>query len=136
MSTDARTMQNVGQRPNNNSNVWFPPAITSLEDTGLSKLNVADHIVKILYNGGDLTGHQIAEIAKLPFNGVLDGVVEFLKREKFIDTKAQVGGAGIGEASFRYTLTDKGTAKAKEAMERTAHKTQNAPQSAKNNSAP
>ncbi len=121
MSSDARKMQSVGQKPNNNGNVWFPPAITSLEDTGLSKLNVADHIVKILYNGGDLTGHQIADIAKLPFNGVLDGVVEFLKREKFIDTKAQIGGAGIGEASFRYSLTDKGTAKAKEAMERTSY---------------
>jgi DNA polymerase III delta prime subunit len=121
MTTDARKMQNIGQKSNNNGNVWFPPAITSLQDTGLSKLNVADHIVKILYNGGDLTGHQIADIIKLPFNGVLDGVVEFLKREKFVDTKAQVGGPGIGEASFRYTLTDKGTAKAKEAMERTSY---------------
>jgi len=121
MTTEApRKIQNVGQRPNDNG-AWFPPAIASLEDTGLTKLNIADHLVKILYNGGDLTGHQMAEIAKLPFSGVLDSVVEFLKREKFLDTKAQSGGAGIGEASFRYTLTDRGTAKAKEAMDRTSY---------------
>ncbi|MDX2078832.1 MAG: ATP-binding protein [bacterium] len=121
MTTEApRKLQNVGQKQGD-SGAWFPPAITSLQDTGLTKLNVADHVVKILYNGGDLSGHQIAEIAKLPFNGVLDGVVEFLKREKFVDTKAQTGSTGIGEASFRYTLTDKGAAKAKEAMERTSY---------------
>lgn len=88
---------------------------------GFDQIECRRHLVKILYNGGDLTGHQMAEIAKLPFTGVLDGVVEFLKREKFIDTKAQTGSTGIGEASFRYTLTDKGVAKAKEAMERTSY---------------
>ena len=45
--------------------VWNPPPLSSLEDTGLTKLNVADLVLKILYFSGDLTGHQISEIVKL-----------------------------------------------------------------------
>lgn len=97
---------------------WHPPAIGSLEDTGLSKLNVADLVIKVIYSGGDMTGIQISEIVKLPFSGVLDSVIEFLKREKLIDYK---GGGGIGEASFRYVITEKGSERAREAMLRSQY---------------
>ncbi len=98
--------------------LWHPPAISSLEDTGLTKLNVSDLIMKVLYNGGDMTGHQLADIIKLPYNTVLDGVVEFLKREKLVDFK---GASGLGEAGYRYNLTDKGLLKAREALERSQY---------------
>lgn len=97
---------------------WHPPTISRLEDTGLSKLNVSDMILKILYSGGDMTGHQIAEVIKLPFNGVLDGIFEFLKREKMIDYG---GGGGIGEASYRYVITEKGGERAREALLRSQY---------------
>jgi predicted ATPase with chaperone activity len=100
-------------------NQWNPPAISSLEDTGLTKLNVADLILKVLYNGGDMTGHQMGDVIKLPYNNVLDSVVEFLKREKLVDFTG--GGSGLGEASYRYTLTDRGLLKAREALERTQY---------------
>ncbi len=100
------------------STAWHPPAISSLEDTGLSKLNVADLLLKVIYSGGDLTGHQLSEVVKLPYNGVLDGIVEFLKREKFIDFG---GGGGIGEASYHYIITEKGAERAREAMARSQY---------------
>ncbi len=94
---------------------WNPPALNSIEDTGLTKLNVADLVMKVLYFSGDLTGRMISEIVKLPYNGVLDGVVEFLKREKFLEIK---GSGGLGESSYRYVISDRGSEKAREALER------------------
>jgi predicted ATPase with chaperone activity len=104
------------QRTSDEVSEWSPPALGSIEDTGLSKLGVSDLILKVLYFRGDLTGHQIADLTKLPFNGVLDSVIEFLKREKHIDI---TGSGGIGEASFRYTISSKGIERANEALERT-----------------
>lgn len=94
---------------------WAPQPLGSFEDTGLSKLNVADLVLKVLYFSGDLTGHQIADIVKLPFTGVVDGIVTFLKNEKFLEVR---GAGGIGEGSFRYVISGKGIEKAHEALER------------------
>ncbi|QPC81459.1 ATP-binding protein [Phototrophicus methaneseepsis] len=97
---------------------WAPPSLRQLEDTGLSKLAVADLILKALYFRGDLVGHQIAEVLRLPFNGVLDSVVEFLKREKLIEV---LGSGGIGEASYRYAIASKGIERAIDALQRTMY---------------
>ncbi len=98
--------------------VWAPPPIRTLEDTGLSKLAVGDYIIKSLYFRGELLGHQIADVLKLPFGGVLDGVIEFLKRDKMLEV---AGSTGIGEASYRYLLSGKGLERALEALERTQY---------------
>jgi len=98
--------------------LWDPPALESLDDTGLTKLNVADLVLKVLYFSGDLTGRAISEIVKLPYSGVLDGVVEFLKREKFVEVR---GSGGLGEASFRYVISGKGSEKAREALDRSQY---------------
>ncbi len=97
---------------------WNPPPLTSLADTGLSKLNVSDLILKVLYNSGDMYGHEIAARVKLPFTAVLDSTIDWLKHEQYIDIG---GGGGIGEVSYRYIITSKGVQKALEAMERTAY---------------
>lgn len=104
--------------PSTNELAWQPAPLTSLEDTGLTKLNVADLVLKVLYFGGDMTGHAISEVVKLPFTNVLDGVIEFLKREKFLEVK---GSGGIGEASFRYVISGKGVDKAREALDRSQY---------------
>lgn len=98
--------------------LWAPPPLTKLEDTGLNMLNVADLVIKVLYLGGVLAGHEIAEIVKLPFTGVLDTIVEFLKREKYIEVR---GAGGFGEASYQYIISSKGSEKAREAMERSQY---------------
>lgn len=97
---------------------WFPPSLNSLADTGLNLLAVADLVLKVLYFGGYMSGHQIADIVKLPFTGVLDTVIDFLKREKFIEVK---GSGGLGEASFQYVISGAGAAKARDAMERSQY---------------
>src|SRR5690606_9713238 len=60
-------------------------------------------------------GLAISEIVKLPYTGVLDPVMEFLKREKFIEVR---GSTGFGESAFQYIITERGSEKAREAMER------------------
>lgn len=97
---------------------WNPPYLRSLDDTGLNLLNVADLVLKVLYFGGYMAGHQISDIVKLPFTGVLDTVIDFLKREKFIEVR---GSGGLGEASFQYLISGKGADKAREALERSQY---------------
>lgn len=94
---------------------WNPLPLQTLEDTGLSKLGIADLVLKVLYFSGDLTGSDVADVVKLPFAGVLDPVFEFLKREKFLEVK---GTGGFGESSYRYIISTKGSDKAREALER------------------
>ena len=87
------------------ANSWNPPPINTLADTGLNLLSVADLVLKVLYFGGYMAGHQIADIVKLPFTGVLDTVMDFLKREKFVEVR---GSGGLGEAGFQYLISRKG----------------------------
>ncbi|MDX2160140.1 MAG: ATP-binding protein [bacterium] len=98
--------------------VWTPPPLTSLDDTGLNLLNVADLVLKVLYFGGYMAGHQIADIVKLPFTNVLDTVMDFLKREKFVEVR---GSGGVGEAGYQYLISGKGADKAREALERSQY---------------
>jgi len=97
---------------------WAPPALRSLEDTGLSKLAVADLILKMLYFRGDLTGSQISELVRLPFNGIVDDIIRFLRDEQLIEV---MGGAGIGDASWRYNISSKGIERAIDALKRTQY---------------
>lgn len=96
----------------------MPPPISTVEDTGLNSLAIGDLVLKVLYYGGIMTGTRISEMVKLPFTGVLDPVIEFLKREKFVEVR---GSDGYGEASYRYIISDKGSEKAREVMSRTQY---------------
>jgi len=100
------------------ANSWNPPPINTLADTGLNLLSVADLVLKVLYFGGYMAGHQIADIVKLPFTGVLDTVMDFLKREKFVEVR---GSGGLGEAGFQYLISVKGAEKAREALDRSQY---------------
>lgn len=97
---------------------WNPPPLRNIEDTGISKLALADLVLKVLYFRGDLQGHDIADIIKLPFNGVVDQVLEFLKREKLIEI---TGTQGFGESAYRYEIMSEGIKRALDAIDRTQY---------------
>ena len=109
------TQPPAGGGKSDNPNQWDPPVMRSVEDTGINLLALADLVLKTLYFGGFMTGQQIAEYVKLPFTGVLDNVMEFLKREKFVEIK---GAGGVGSAAYQYIISDRGAEKSREAMER------------------
>jgi predicted ATPase with chaperone activity len=100
------------------NDVWTPPPLSSLNDTGLNLLQLADLVLKVLYFGGYLAGHQIADIVKLPFTGVIEGVMEFLKREKMVEVR---GSGGLGEAGFQFVISQRGAEKAREAIDRSQY---------------
>ena len=70
------------------SNSFVPPSVSRIEDTGLSQLWLQDLALKILYFQGYMTGLRIAEEITLPFTGLVDQILESLKREKYVEVKS------------------------------------------------
>ncbi|MEW6094114.1 MAG: ATP-binding protein, partial [Chloroflexota bacterium] len=102
-----------------NTTPFLPPPITKLEDTGLSLLWLQDLALKIMYYQGYLSGFKIAEEIALPFAGIVDQILEALKREKLIEIKSSQ--MGLGEGSYQYAITGAGIQRAREALERSQY---------------
>jgi predicted ATPase with chaperone activity len=98
---------------------FSPPQINNLDDTGLSALWLQDHVLKVLYFRGYLTGFRIAEDIALPFAGVTDQLLVALKQEKLIEVKSSQG--GLGEGAYTYGITGAGIQRAREALERSQY---------------
>jgi len=94
---------------------FVPPMPKSVEDTGINIASLTDLAVKIMYYEGNISGHELAERMKLPYPGVTEKVMDFLKREKLCEVK---GTGGYGEAAYQYAIADKGRALAREVLER------------------
>lgn len=92
--------------------------IDKIDDTGLTEGFIQDLALKVMYLRGQLTGRDIATIVHLPFQSVVGPIMEFLKREQMCEVK---GSGGLGAASYQYTITSKGAARAREQLERTTY---------------
>ncbi len=101
------------------SAAFLPPSINKVEDTGLSPLWIQDLSLKILYFQGYLTGFKIAEELALPFAGVVDQILDTLKREKLVEIKSSQ--MGLGEGAYQYAITSAGIARAREALDRSQY---------------
>jgi MoxR-like ATPase len=113
MSTASRieSSSQVGQ--------FTPPPMNKLEDSGLSLLWLQDLALKIFYFQGYLSGFKAAEELALPFSGVVDQILETLKREKLLEVKSSQ--MGLGEGSYQYAITGAGILRAREALERSQY---------------
>jgi hypothetical protein len=90
-----------------------PRAPLSLQECGLSLMQVCDLVLKQLYLGGNLLSVDMAKQARLPFP-VIEEALQFLKDEKCAEvTAAEV----IGRVSYRFALTDLGRVRARESFE-------------------
>ncbi|HMM28752.1 MAG: ATP-binding protein [Chloroflexota bacterium] len=98
---------------------WAPPPIRSMRDVGLNIGILSDLAIKTLYFGGYLNGNEVADQMHLPFTGVIELVLETLKREKFVEVRG--GGGGLGSGAYEYVLTLRGLEKAHEALARTQY---------------
>jgi predicted ATPase with chaperone activity len=97
---------------------WQPPIIDSLEKTGLDAGFLQDLVLKVMYFRGQITGHEIADQLCLPFQAVLAPIMDFIKREQMCEVK---GSGGLGTGSYQYLITAKGSARAREQLERTTY---------------
>lgn len=100
-------------------NTFVPEPLTKIEHTGLSQLWLQDLVLKIIYFGGYLNGFQVAEKIALPFSGIVEFLLEALKKEKFVEVKSQMG--GLGEGAYQYAITSAGIQRAREALERSQY---------------
>jgi MoxR-like ATPase len=99
---------------------YLPPPIKNIEETGLAALWLYDLALKIIYFQGYMTGFKMAEALALPFGGIVDHIMETLKREKLVEIKSAQQ-MGLGEGSFVYGITNLGIARAREALDRSQY---------------
>ena len=95
-----------------------PFAPQSIEETGLSAGFIGDLALKILYKSGQATGGELAEMLCIPFGPILAPILDFLKNERLTEVK---GAAGVGPQAYPYVLTDAGTARAREAFDKSGY---------------
>lgn len=94
----------------------IPPQPNSVAETGLTLGFLTDLVLKAVYFTGAITGQRLEEMLKLPFLGVIDKVLEFLKLEEYVDIIGAEG--GFSERSFQYIITNKGRVKVHEVLDR------------------
>ncbi len=97
---------------------FAPKPVNEIKDTGLAFGFLVNLILKVLYSAGQISGFEIAERARLPFAGIVEQVLEFIKRNQLCEVR---GSAGFGEGAYQYAITAKGSAKAREALERSTY---------------
>jgi predicted ATPase with chaperone activity len=91
---------------------------TSIEQTGLEMVFIADMSLKVIYFQGMITGQALSEHLCLPYFNVLERALSYLKREEYVEVS---GSSGFGELAYQYTLTPKGSLRAQEQIDRTAY---------------
>lgn len=100
--------------PKNFKDVAPPRSPQTLSQCGLSLMQISDLALKHLYLHGTLLGVDIARHMRLPFN-IVDEALRVLKTQKAIEVSS---GDIIGTASYCFNLTEIGTRRAKEALEK------------------
>jgi predicted ATPase with chaperone activity len=99
---------------------FAPPAPRTIEDTGLSVGFLADLVLKVLYFEGYISGQEVADAVRLPFKNITDRILEFLKRDRFVEVKGSSGGA-YAEAAYEYVITGIGIERAREILDRSQY---------------
>lgn len=117
LSSAAQPSQPAGQ-PRGATPVT-PPEPGSIAETGLGMGFLTDLVLKVIYFYGNIPAQQISEVTKLPFFGVLDKVLEFLKLEEFVDIIGTQG--GFNERAFQYVIASKGRLKVTEVLARSQY---------------
>ncbi len=96
----------------------FPRRPRTVEETGLSLSYISDLVLRGLYIIGELTGHELGNALALPYEGVIDQAIRYLRKEQMAEVK---GTDGIGERGYRYQTTQKGIERARELGERSQY---------------
>jgi predicted ATPase with chaperone activity len=90
----------------------------SIEETGMNRGFLSDLALKTIYSVGELSGQDIAQRLCLPFSGVVEEVLTFLKREQLVSI---TGSKGFDERAFRYSIASAGVERVREALARSQY---------------
>jgi predicted ATPase with chaperone activity len=111
----ARTPKGRGEAALATSAEKYIPEPKSIDDTSLPMGFLADLTLKLVYYKSDMSSVEIAETLTLPFVGVMERILEFLKREELVEI---TGSKGFGERGYQWTISGKGIDRAREALDR------------------
>ncbi|MGD2146353.1 MAG: AAA family ATPase [Anaerolineae bacterium] len=87
---------------------------TSIQDTGLSTGLLAELALKTIYNAGEIRATDVSDALRLPFVGITDRILELLDREELVTI---IGAEGFGPQAYRFTLSNRGIARVRQALE-------------------
>jgi hypothetical protein len=90
----------------------------TIAETGLNQGLIADLVLKTMYFTSYMSGQDISATVRLPFYGVLDQVINLLKKEQLCEVS---GTSGLGEAGYQYLLTAKGMERAHQVLARSKY---------------
>ncbi len=90
----------------------------TIDETGMSRGFLSDLALKTIYSVGELSGQAIAEQLRLPFSGVVEEALTFLKREQLVSI---TGSRGFDERAFRYSIASAGIERVREALNRSQY---------------
>ncbi|TFG71451.1 MAG: ATP-binding protein [Anaerolineales bacterium] len=90
----------------------------SIQDTGLNTGLLSSLALIHIYNVGETTAQEISRAIHLPFTGVIQPVLQSLDQEGLVNI---VGAGGLGEPTYRYTLSNNGINRAHDALERSQY---------------
>lgn len=90
----------------------------TLAETRLNPALIYDLALKVIYYAGELSGHAIAESLKLPYPNVVDKTLAYLIKEELVSI---TGSQGLGERGYTYVISQKGSGKVHEVLERSQY---------------
>jgi predicted ATPase with chaperone activity len=101
------------------TNAYQPRSPSKWEDLGLSQSFLFDLILRTIYNRGQLTGGELANDLRVPFNAIAV-FLQYMRKQTLIDIVGQKGSSG--DASFVYEIKPpKGTSAAHEALAKSGY---------------
>lgn len=106
--------------PTMTNTMFVPESPQSIEETGLNGAFLSDLALKHIYFEGFVGALDVANALKLPYKGITEELLEGLKRERMIEVKGANSGS-LGTSSYQYAITDKGSARAREMLERSQY---------------
>jgi len=90
----------------------------SIEETGIPQEFLNGLALKILYLESVAKGWQVAQAMRLNFSSIVEPLLQDLKNQHLIQV---LGGDHGNRASYRYGITEKGSIRARELLERSRY---------------
>jgi Mg-chelatase subunit ChlI len=99
------------------NNAYIPPDPNDIAETGLNRTFLTEHMLRILYNSGRITGAEIAQLMHFRY-GVIEPILVELRRMEHVDIAGQ---RGFGDLNYEYILTPRGFQAVEDALKKTQY---------------
>jgi hypothetical protein len=118
------TLRNLGDPPPTDEesrpqllNSFTPKFPQTIEETGLNRTFLTEHLLRILYNKGRATGRELADAMCL-FYAIIEQLLADLRNIEQLDI---IGQRGYGDINYEYALTMRGQEAAAAALGKTQY---------------